>query len=227
VVGLWTADPALRQAVPEALSPSIAVVPLSPKAVSTMWPDHLQAILLDAALLERPDMHALWHQEGQPPVLVMLRPEQLGGDGPLPRVGRDFVVWPCLPGELRLRVQALLAEARRRSRLIRCGPISIDPERLEVRVAERPVHLTPKEFCVLQELAQRCNCPVHRQDLLNAGWGWETESSSNVVDAVVRNLRQKLEPTPARPRYILTVRGVGYKLVSGETGPEAWNRREA
>nr|PZN42449.1 MAG: hypothetical protein DIU70_05150 [Bacillota bacterium] len=151
-------------------------------------------------------------------MLVIRRADQLDTPGPAPKLGQDFVVWPCRPGELRLRVRGLLDRARGRSQPIVCGPIAIDRERLEVRLAGRPVQLTPKEFLVLQELARRCDCPVHRQDLLNAVWGWEADTSSNVVDQVVRNLRKKLEPNPVHPRYILTVRGVGYKLVSSPAG---------
>ncbi|MCG0239845.1 MAG: response regulator transcription factor [Firmicutes bacterium] len=214
VVGLCSDDPEIRQAIPEALAPAVAVLPLTPSAAPVPGLARPQALLVDAPLLEHPTLQPLWRQSPRPPVLVILRAEQLDNPGPAPRLGQDFVVWPCRPGELRLRVWGLLDQAQRRSQPIVCGPITIDRERLEVRLAGRPVQLTPKEFLVLQELAQRCDCPVHRQDLLNAVWGWEADSSSNVVDQVVRSLRKKLEPNPVHPRYIVTVRGVGYKLVS-------------
>jgi len=229
VVGLRSDDPEIRQAIPEALAPAVAVLPLNPTAAPLPGPARPQVLLVDATLLEHPTLQPLWRQSPRPPVLVILRADQLENPGPAPWLGQeDFVVWPCRPGELRLRVWRLLDRARGRSQPIVCGPIAIDQERLEVWRAGRPVQLTPKEFLVLLELARRCDCPVHRQDLLNAVWGWEADTSSNVVDQVVRNLRKKLEPNPVHPRYILTVRGVGYKLVShpagGAAGPEEAGR---
>lgn len=220
VVGLLTENERLRQAVLEALSPRVAVVYLNPVTRAApsggLFPERLQALLVDAACLKKADTMSMELQGKEQRVLVIVDQAELAGDRSLDRIGRDFVVWPFLPAELRLRVHALLEQAAHADQRIVVGPIAIDLERLEVTAAGRSVRLTPKEFFVLRELALRRGRPVSRQELLNAVWGWNSDRVSNVVDVVVRSLRKKLEPTPFQPRYILTVRGIGYRLARGE-----------
>lgn len=216
VVGLVTGNGDLRRAIPEVLSPWAAVVHLPPAGGHPDPGAPIQALIVDADLVA--GGVPPWLEHRARPVLVVVHRERLEAVRPLRRDGWDFVVWPCLEEELRVRLHVLLQAAGRGKDPIVCGPIVVDRERWEVTVAGRPVHLTPKEYRVLEELALHRGRPLSRHQLLLAAWGWESDTGSNVVDAVVRNLRKKLEPVPARPRYIVTVRGVGYKLVCG--GPQ-------
>ena len=214
VVGLLTENDQLRQAVVEALSPVVAVLSLTPLTFTAgRPPESLPVIVVDAALLaEGGGLAGRW-QGAKPLVLAIVDQAHLSGDGWLNGPVRDFVVWPCLPAELHLRVKKLLAQARwAGGRRVICGSLVIDLDRFEVTAGGRPIHLTTKEFLLLRELALRQGCPVARKELLDAVWGWRYHPGSNVVDVVVRSLRKKLEPAPSRPQYILTVRGVGYRL---------------
>jgi DNA-binding response OmpR family regulator len=80
----------------------------------------------------------------------------------------------------------------------------------------RPVHLTPSEFTILETFMAAPGRAFTRSELLEAAQGIAFEAYERTVDAHIKNLRSKLEPDPARPRYILTVRGVGYRLAPEE-----------
>ena len=128
----------------------------------------------------------------------------------------DYVVKPFSPKELVVRVRAVLrrtsAEAMLRDRPIRVGDVEIDPERMRVTVAGRPVDLTPTEFQLLSALAREPGRVFTRGQLLDAIHGVSIESYERAVDAHVKNVRKKIEPEPGRPRYVLTVHGVGYRF---------------
>ncbi len=92
------------------------------------------------------------------------------------------------------------------------GNIVIDAARHEVTVDGQPVRLTPKEFDLLRTLAAHSQKAVSRQQLLREVWDFPDGESSRTLDVHIGRLRQKIEPNPANPRFILTVPGYGYKL---------------
>jgi DNA-binding response OmpR family regulator len=92
--------------------------------------------------------------------------------------------------------------------------LTIDPAAHLVTIGGRPVELTPREFDLLHALALRPNQVISTDDLLNSVWGAEFAGQPQVVYVHVRWLREKLEEDPNHPRRLLTVRGVGYKLVN-------------
>jgi DNA-binding response OmpR family regulator len=96
---------------------------------------------------------------------------------------------------------------------LRAGAIEIDAARHLVRVADRVVELTPREFDLLHALARRPGRVFSREDLAAAAFGPDFEASGRTIDAHVKNLRSKIEPDPAAPAIVLTVFGVGYRLV--------------
>jgi DNA-binding response OmpR family regulator len=83
---------------------------------------------------------------------------------------------------------------------------------MRVTVGGRPVELTPTEFQLLAVLVREPGRVFTRSQLLDAVHGVAFESYERAVDAHVKNIRKKLEPTPGRPRYLLTVHGVGYRF---------------
>jgi DNA-binding response OmpR family regulator len=131
----------------------------------------------------------------------------------------DYVVKPYDLRELIARVRALLRRAYGElsesslGERITFGDVVIDLEGLLVTREGEAVNLTPTEFRLLRYLASRPNRPVSREDLIEAVWGYTTSiGSDRTVDVHIRHLREKLEPHPADPRWLLTVRGVGYKF---------------
>jgi len=129
----------------------------------------------------------------------------------------DYVTKPFSPREMVARVRAVLRRAQSQpesSPVLRIGPIVLDRDTHAVTGSGSPVHLTPSEFAILETLMASPGHAFRRSELLEAAQGIAFEAYERTVDAHVKNLRRKLEPDPAHPRYILTVRGVGYRLRS-------------
>ncbi|MGI5500596.1 response regulator transcription factor [Lentzea sp. CA-135723] len=126
----------------------------------------------------------------------------------------DYVVKPYSPRELVARVRALLRRsgAPEVNGPIRALDVEIDPDRFEVRIGGELVALTAKEFELLRVLASAPGKAFSRGQLLQETFGFDHNVQERTVDAHVMNLRRKIEPDPAAPRYVLTVPGRGYKF---------------
>ena len=127
----------------------------------------------------------------------------------------DYVVKPFSPKELVARVRAVLRRTRATQRgdeVIRVADVEIDTAKMRVTVAGEAVELTSTEFQLLAALAREPGRVFTRAQLLDAVHGVAIESYERAIDAHVKNLRRKIEPTPGSPRYVLTVHGVGYRF---------------
>jgi two-component system alkaline phosphatase synthesis response regulator PhoP len=128
----------------------------------------------------------------------------------------DYVIKPFSPRELVARVRAVLrrtdATAEPPDSPIRVGDVSIDPARMRVTVGGRGSSLTATELQLLATLAREPGRVFTRSQLLDAVHGVAFESYERAIDAHVKNIRKKIEPEPGRPRYVLTVHGVGYRF---------------
>jgi two-component system response regulator VicR len=93
------------------------------------------------------------------------------------------------------------------------GDLEVDFRRYEARRGDESFKMTRKEFAVLRVLATNAGEVVTRSALLTEVWGFERLPTTRTVDNHIRSLRTKLEPDPSNPQYLLTVHGVGYKLV--------------
>ncbi len=131
----------------------------------------------------------------------------------------DYVVKPYSLRVLVSRIRALLRRAYGELAAIsvgdrlRFGDVEVDMERLLVTRRGKLVDLTPTEFRLLRYLVSNPNRPFSRDEMIEAVWGYTSDvGSDRTVDVHVRHLRQKLEDDPANPRWIVTVRGVGYKF---------------
>ena len=132
----------------------------------------------------------------------------------------DYLVKPFSPRELVARVRAVLRRSDRSAAgtggseggPMVVGDISVDPERRRVTVGGRPVELTATEFELVAHLARQPGRVFTRSQLLDVIHGIAVESYERAIDAHVKNIRRKLEPDPHRPRYLLTVHGVGYRF---------------
>jgi DNA-binding response OmpR family regulator len=127
----------------------------------------------------------------------------------------DYVTKPFGLAELRSRIRAVLRRAGNRTTgddLVTVGPIALDRGQREVTVDSEPVKLTFSEFELLDALMTEPGRLLNRQELLRAIWGDSAYRDPRAIDVHIRHLREKLEPEPEKPRYILTVRGAGYRL---------------
>lgn len=130
----------------------------------------------------------------------------------------DYVTKPFVPKELAARMRALLRRARSEDgepeASIAIGELELLPDEgvLRRRSGEE-IHCTRTEFRLLCELAATPNKVVSREQLLERIWGYGYFGDGRLVDVHVRRLRTKIEPEPAMPKHLITVRGLGFKLV--------------
>jgi two-component system KDP operon response regulator KdpE len=126
----------------------------------------------------------------------------------------DYITKPFSGEELLARLRAVLRRATPSAdRLICIGELVIDLEKRLVTMAERPVGLTPIEYDLLRVLAQNEGKLLTHPTLLREVWGPAFQEESNYLHVHVSHLRRKIEPDPARPRYLLNQAGVGYRIV--------------
>ena len=129
----------------------------------------------------------------------------------------DYLTKPFAPKELSARIRALLRRSRSADPAtphMVFGDLEIIPEEGVVRLAGEDVHLTKTEFRLLVELATNPGRVLSREVLLERVWGYGYFGDGRLVDVHVRRLRTKIEPDAANPRYVVTIRGLGYKLQS-------------
>ncbi|WP_213451269.1 response regulator transcription factor [Rhizomonospora bruguierae] len=177
-------------------------------------------LLLDVMLpgLDGLDVCRRIRQESDIPVLMLTA--RAGEDDlllGLEQGADDYLTKPYSPRELLARIRTLLRRAARGADhdagLIRVGPIVIDPVRHVVEVGGAPIECTPDEFAILAALAGQPERVFSRAQLLRQTSGYDRDSTDRAIDTHVMNLRRKIEPNPRRPAHLVTVYGVGYKLV--------------
>jgi two-component system response regulator RegX3 len=150
------------------------------------------------------------------PVLVALRESRTSLEVFLEAGADDCVVSGVPPSELAARVRAVL---RRRGRptpgeVLRAGPFVMDLARHVFLHGDVAVHLSPKEFGLLELLLRRDGRVVSREEALELVWGPGHSGDPTTVDVHVKRIRSKIEADPARPSRLLTVRGLGYRFES-------------
>jgi DNA-binding response OmpR family regulator len=181
--------------------------------------DHPDLVVLDLRL---PDLdgldvtRALRKDSTVPIIMLTARGEESDKLVGLELGADDYIVKPFSPKELVARVRAVLRrweQARTADAdVLRAGDLILDVPRMRVTAGGTPVELSPTEFQLLTTLARAPGRVFTRSQLLDALHGVAFESYERAIDAHVKNIRRKLEPDPRRPRYILTVYGVGYRL---------------
>jgi DNA-binding response OmpR family regulator len=154
-------------------------------------------------------------------VMLTARVEEIDRIVGLSTGADDYVTKPFSPGELMARVRAML----RRPRASRAQPVpsarqfgdlEIDPQAREVRLGGKPVELTKIEFDLLDALSAEPRVVFSRERLLERVWGGDWFGDDHVVDVHIANLRTKLSDDPRTPRYVRTIRGVGYRMGEGQ-----------
>ncbi len=176
-------------------------------------------VVLDLGLpgLDGLDVARALRRDSDVPILMLTaRTEEADRVAGLELGADDYVTKPFSPREIVARVRAILRRTEIATTLadapIRVLDVELDPARLRVSIAGRPVDLTPTEFALLATLARQPGRVFTRSQLLDVIHGVAFEAYERAIDGHVRNLRRKLEPDPAHPRYLLTVHGAGYRF---------------
>ncbi|HQH27730.1 MAG TPA: response regulator transcription factor, partial [Oligoflexia bacterium] len=138
----------------------------------------------------------------------------------------DYLALPFNPRELAARIKSLFRRASALNRLpeedgrvdsLEFGELAIDQTHRRVTIGRKEVELTAKEFELLTFLAKKPGRPYTREQILHKLWGYDSSGYDPLITTYVARLRAKIETNPEQPRYILTVRGVGYKFAEKES----------
>lgn len=151
-----------------------------------------------------------------PVLMLTARAEEADRVAGLEMGADDYITKPFSMRELVARVRTVLrrtgSEAEVAPTVLQRGGVRLDTDRHEVRVNERAVSLSPKEFALLAYLMRHCGRVRTRDDILQTVWGQDSYLDERTVDVHMRWLRTKIEADPGKPQLLLTVRGVGYKF---------------
>ena len=143
----------------------------------------------------------------------------------------DYLRKPFFPSQLLARIHALSRRGRstlaqRPSSIITVGPIRVDSLHNEVSVDGRMARMTPTESKLLHLLAINANNVCTANQIVSHIWGFGNDGDTSLIKAHIRHLRQKIEPDPGKPTYILTVPGVGYTLIRHSSEDEKFSAKE-
>jgi len=154
-----------------------------------------------------------------PVLMLTAREEEIDRVTGLSLGADDYVVKPFSPRELVARVKAILRRVRPEEpdhgQQLICDDLVVEPEKHSVRLGDTPVNLTGSEYKLLCALMRAPGRVFSRSELLSHFYQDGETVVDRVIDVHIGNLRQKIERDPAKPRFILTVRGFGYKFTEG------------
>lgn len=141
----------------------------------------------------------------------------------------DYLRKPFFPSQILARIRAVSRRGRatlsqRPSSVVTVGPLQVDSLHNEVRVDGKMARLTPTESKLLHLLAVNANNVCTASQIVSHIWGFGNDGDSCLIKAHIRHIRQKVEPDPGNPRYILTVPGVGYTMI--RYSPEEQDTKE-
>jgi DNA-binding response OmpR family regulator len=198
---------------------TVLVASDGPSALRSARTGRPNLVVLDLGLpgLDGLDVARALRRDGEVPIIMLtartdesdkLVGLELGAD--------DYLTKPFSPKELVARVRAVLRRAEglhSPTDVIRVGSeVELDVPRMEARFDDQRVNLTKTEFQLLATMARQPGRVFTRAQLLDAVRGIAFESYERAIDAHIKNIRKKVEPDPRRPRYVLTVFGVGYRF---------------
>jgi two-component system response regulator RegX3 len=197
----------------------VAVAASGPDALETFERNGADLVLLDLMLPGLPGTEVCRELRSRSNVPVIMLTAK---DGEVDKVvglelgADDYVTKPFSSRELVARIRAVL---RRRGdaeelapAVLEAGPVRMDVERHIVSVSGTSVQLPLKEFELLEVLLRNAGRVLTRMQLIDRVWGADYVGDTKTLDVHVKRLRAKIEPSPSEPRYIVTVRGLGYKF---------------
>jgi two-component system, OmpR family, alkaline phosphatase synthesis response regulator PhoP len=198
---------------------TVLVASDGPSALRSARTGQPDLVVLDLGLpgLDGLDVARALRRDGEVPIIMLTaRSEESDKLVGLELGADDYLTKPFSPKELVARVRAVLRRAeglRSHSDVIRVGSdVELDVPRMQARFGGRRIDLTKTEFQLLATMARQPGRVFTRAQLLDAVRGVAFESYERAIDAHIKNIRKKVEPDPRRPRYLLTVFGVGYRF---------------
>lgn len=199
-----------------------------PSALKIARSQHPDLILLDIMLpgMDGFEVCRILRQEMATPVLMLTaRDDEIDRVVGLEVGADDYMIKPFSMRELLARVKAMLRRVQlirkeietsvpplAASQVLTSGNLTIDLTRREVRLNDSPIPMKPKEYELLLYLLQHRGQILTREIILEKVWGWDYIGDSRTVDVHIRWLREKIEPIPANPERIVTVRSAGYRF---------------
>jgi two-component system response regulator RegX3 len=197
----------------------VAVAVSGPDALETFERNGADLVLLDLMLPGLPGTEVcreLRSRSNVPVIMLTAKDSEVDKVVGLELGADDYVTKPFSSRELVARIRAVL---RRRGdaeelapAVLEAGPVRMDVERHIVSVGGRSVQLPLKEFELLEVLLRNAGRVLTRMQLIDRVWGADYVGDTKTLDVHVKRLRAKIEPSPSEPRYIVTVRGLGYKF---------------
>jgi DNA-binding response OmpR family regulator len=157
-------------------------------------------------------------KSGLPIIMLTARGSEMDKVSGLDTGADDYITKPFSLPELLARIRAALRRTGGEPASLEYysfGNIRLDFVKLKAYVQDKEVPLSAKEFSILEYFIQNEGKAIHRHDLLNEVWGYEAMPTTRTVDNFILDLRKKLEVNPSKPKYFLSVRGVGYRFNSG------------
>lgn len=192
------------------------------QAIETARRERPELIVLDVMLpkLSGFEVCRILRKEMTVPILMLTaKTEEVDKIVGLEIGADDYMTKPFSMRELLARVRAMLRRAKMaepepsdEKTLLKINDLEIDPARHRASLRETVLNLTPKEFDLLVFLARNRGFVFNREQLLEKVWGYDYAGDTRTVDVHIRWLRQKIEADPQKPKYLITVRGTGYKL---------------
>ncbi len=198
----------------------VSVAPTGTSALTQFDRTGADIVLLDLMLPEMSGTEVcrqLRQRSAVPIIMVTARDSEIDKVVGLEIGADDYVTKPYSPRELVARIRAVLrrqgAEAAEvTTPTLAAGPVRMDVERHVVTVEGASVQLPLKEFELLELLLRNAGRVLTRGQLIDRVWGADYVGDTKTLDVHVKRLRSKVEPEPSAPRYIVTVRGLGYKF---------------
>jgi two-component system, OmpR family, response regulator RegX3 len=197
----------------------VALAPTGPDALEEFDRNGADLVLLDLMLPGIPGTEvcrALRQRSNVPVIMLTAKDSEVDKVVGLELGADDYVTKPFSSRELVARIRAVLRRGTEAADLVpsvlEAGPVRMDVDRHVVTVDGEGVKLPLKEFELLEMLLRNAGRVLTRGQLIDRIWGADYVGDTKTLDVHVKRLRAKIEPDPGHPRYLLTVRGLGYKL---------------
>ena len=186
-------------------------------ALKTVAINHPEIVILDLGLpdIDGVEVTRRLREWTQIPIIILSVREQEGDKiAALDAGADDYLTKPFGMGELMARMRVALRRSAQTTEepIYQIDELKVDLARRQVSVAGQDISLTPTEYDLLRVLAQHAGKVITHHQLLRMVWGDAYQTETHLLRVNMSNLRRKIEPDPARPRYILTEPGVGYRL---------------
>jgi two-component system response regulator RegX3 len=212
----------------------VALAATGPAAVEEYDRRGADLVLLDLMLPALSGTEVLRHLRAAgnvPVIMVTAKDSEIDKVVGLELGADDYVTKPFSSRELLARIRAVLRRGGEPAEpdvgVLQAGPVRMDVDRHVVSVRGEPVRLPLKEFELLEMLLRNAGRVLTRGQLIDRVWGADYVGDTKTLDVHVKRLRAKIEPDPSNPRYLKTVRGLGYQFLGTVAEPEVAVQRQA